>query len=460
MGPALSVHDTLPIPLPIAQASAPPGAVAMPSLSAATQRPCDSRSAKHPDALPAVKRRPRRETAYSRWPSAIQMLRSASIAAVLLVTSADARAGFDPAFKSGPWALELGGRFMFDALLDASAPPEDQDGGEVRRARLKLKIDYGDDWNLTASADFPDVISGRDRSLSGVSPQDLALSYSGWPVHLSVGRMQEPFGMMAIESSKYLGLMERPLASGLGVGYGLGLSANTRGERWAITVGAFSPVTDVFDVADESDDDAFDVRFTATPLRHSLALIHLGVSKSWRRTKDDSLRFSLRPETTLVDDLAINHRRLRDVPRYRLSGLEFAWRAESLLLQTEYFRADIERDDHADPSFDGYYIQLTWALTGEQRGYSTRWGIFRGIEPQRPLFDGGPGAIELALRFSEADLRDAGVEGDKGDTLAAGLNWYPTDNLRASINYLRINEHAPGSHAREDLWQARLQFHF
>lgn len=382
------------------------------------------------------------------------------MAAVLLVVPADARAGFDPEVEIGPWTFGLGGRFMFDFLLDSSAPPEDQDHADVRRARLKLKIDYGDDWNLTGSVDFPDALNGRDLSLSAVRTRDLSLSYTGWPVYLTVGRMQEPFGMVAIESSKYLGLMERPLASGLGVGYGLGIRANIRGKQWALTAGAFSPVTDALELADDSDDDALDVRFTSTPLRDDLAFIHTGVSASWRRPGEDTLRFVLRPETTLIEDLAVNHPRLRDVRRYRLTGLEFAWRAESLLLQSEYFRADIQRDDHRDPTFDGFYVQLTWALTGERRDYSTRWGVFGGVEPKRTLFNGGPGAIELALRYGEADLRDVGIEGDTGETLAAGVNWYPSDNLRASVNYVRITEDEFDRRNREDLWQARLQLHF
>jgi len=385
---------------------------------------------------------------------------SAFLAAVLLVGSMDARAGFDPEVSSGPWAFGLGGRVMFDFLLDSSAPAEDQQHAEVRRARIKLKVDHGDDWSLVGSVDFPDAVSGRDRSLHSIDTRDLALSYSGWPVHLTVGRMQEPFSMIAIESSKYLGLMERPLASGLGVGYGLGIRANLRGERWALSAGAFAPVTDALDLADDGDDDALDLRVTATPLREELAFIHIGVAASWRWPEADTLRFGLRPETTLVQDLDINHPRLRDVPGYRLTGLEFAWRAESLLLQSEYFRADIQRNDHRDPTFDGYYVQLTWALTGERRDYSTRWGVFAGVEPRRSLFSGGPGAIELALRYGAADLRDAGIEGDTGDALAAGLNWYPTDNLRASINYLRITEDEFDRRNREDLWQARLQFHF
>lgn len=373
-------------------------------------------------------------------------------AAILSLTLAGSgHAEFDPEFEHGPLRFDLGGRFMFDFLLDSSAPADDQDDFLVRRARLKLKVDHGEHWNFTGSVDFPDG-DGRVR--------DFSMSYTGWPVHLEVGRMQEPFGMAESESSKYLVLMERPLASGLAAGYSLGVRANVRGERWSLNVGAFSPVTERLDLADREDDDALDARFNWTPLRRDWAFIHLGVGMSWRRPDDNRLRFSLRPETRLVDDLNINHSTLRDVPRYRLTGLEFAWRAESLLLQSEYFRVDIRRGNQPDAVFDGYYAQLSWAVTGERRGYSTRRGVFGGLGPGHGLFDGGPGAVELALRYGQADVRDAGVRGDTGDVLTTGINWYPVDNLRGSVNYVRITENEFDRRYREDLWQARLQFHF
>jgi phosphate-selective porin OprO/OprP len=379
------------------------------------------------------------------------MLKRELWSVALLGLAGGAWADFDPEAEFGPLRFDLGGRFMSDFLLDSSAPANDQNDFEVRRARLKIKVDYVDDWNLKGSVDFPN---------GETSTRDLSLSYTGWPVHLEIGRMQEPFGMIEAESSKYLALMERPLASGLAADYSLGVTANVRGERWVLTVGAFSPVTESLDLADDDDDEALDARLNWTPLRRNLAFIHLGAGVSWRWPASDTLRFSLRPETTLVNDLAVNHPRLRDVSRYRLTGLEFAWRAESVLLQSEYFRADIRRSAHTGAVFDGYYVQLSWAITGERRGYSTRRGAFGSPKPDHSVFQGGFGAFEVALRFSEADLRDTGVRGDTGDTLAAGINWYPSENLRTSINYVRITENEFDRRNREDLWQGRLQFHF
>ena len=379
------------------------------------------------------------------------MLRYAGYILLLLALAGSARAEFDPSFERGDWRIDPRGRFMFDYLLDSSAPPDDQQDFNVRRARLELRARYGKHWEMTGSVNFPD----GDAQL-----HELSLGYTGLPVHFEIGRIQEPLGMTDSDSSNYLPLMERPLASGIGGSYSLGMRANLRGKRWALTVGAFAPLTDQMELADPDDDEALDARLTWTPLRHDLAFIHVGVSMSWRRPQADSMRISLRPETTLVEDLDINHPRLDDVPDYRIAGLEFAWRAGPVLLQSEYYRAHVTRTSQPKAVLGGYYTQLAWALTGERRGYSTRRGVFGGLSPDRPLFDGGMGTLEIAVRYSQADLRDAGIPGDTGDAITAGVNWYPTGNLRASINYVRIAERELDRNSQEDVWQARLQFHF
>lgn len=379
------------------------------------------------------------------------MLSSAYRFLLLILLAGSAQAEFDPSFEYGSWRIDPRGRFMFDYLLDSSAPLEDRQDFNVRRARLELRASYGKHWKMKGSVNFPE----GDARL-----HELSLGYTGLPVHLEVGRIQEPFGMTDSDSSNYLPLMERPLASGIGGNYSLGLRANVRGKRWAFTVGAFAPLTEQMELADPDDDEALDARFTWTPLRHDLAFVHVGVAMSWRRPEGDSMRISLRPETTLVDDLDINHPRLGDVPEYRIAGLEFAWRAGPVLLQSEYYRADLARTSQPEAVLDGYYAQLAWAVTGEQRGYSTRRGVFGGLTPHRALVDGGIGTLELALRYSEADLRDAGIAGDRGDVFTAGINWYPTGNLRTSVNYSRIAERELDRSNHEDVWQARLQFHF
>jgi len=87
---------------------------------------------------------------------------------------------------------------------------------------------------------------------------------------------------------------------------------------------------------------------------------------------------------------------------------------------------------------DGAYIDGTWLITGETKPYNAR------IRPKRPLWDTkdpGPGAWEAALRYEYYKLRHEAGPGDAAldnryDALVAGINWYPNEFLRLSLNYL------------------------
>ena len=51
---------------------------------------------------------------------------------------------------------------------------------------------------------------------------------------------------------------------------------------------------------------------------------------------------------------------------------------------------------------------------------------------------GSWGAIELGARFSTVNLNDDRVQGGRQNVWTAGVNWYPTEPLRFSLEY----EHA------------------
>ena len=47
---------------------------------------------------------------------------------------------------------------------------------------------------------------------------------------------------------------------------------------------------------------------------------------------------------------------------------------------------------------------------------------------------GGIGAWEIGIRYTDLDLEDNGL-GDKGDIITVGLNWYATPTVRFMANY-------------------------
>ena len=82
-------------------------------------------------------------------------------------------------------------------------------------------------------------------------------------------------------------------------------------------------------------------------------------------------------------------------------------------------------------------------LTGETHNYNPASAAYGGIKPANPfsLNGGGWGAFEIAGRVSIMDLNDqlataTGIAGGRQTIYTAGLNWYPTNNIRFMLNYL------------------------
>jgi phosphate-selective porin OprO/OprP len=132
-------------------------------------------------------------------------------------------------------------------------------------------------------------------------------------------------------------------------------------------------------------------------------------------------------------------------------GAEFAGAWRSLWFDGEVDAITVEQVK-ANPaqaipapnlSFSGYYGEIGYFLTGEQRPYSTAKGAWTTVRPASPfsLSGSGWGAFEIAGRYSFADLNSGspfsgGVYGGKQSIYQVGLNWYPVTNVRFLLDYL------------------------
>ena len=106
-----------------------------------------------------------------------------------------------------------------------------------------------------------------------------------------------------------------------------------------------------------------------------------------------------------------------------------------------------------DPMFWGGYIQASWILTGEHRGYDRRFGTFDRIKVRENSFlvkgdDGryhwGTGAWEVGYRFSFLDLNSNGINGGQLGQHTFALNWYLNDNTKIQFQYSNIQRNVAG----------------
>jgi phosphate-selective porin OprO/OprP len=171
------------------------------------------------------------------------------------------------------------------------------------------------------------------------------------------------------------------------------------------------------------------------PIREDIGhtLLHLGVSLRHGRPEDRQLRLRSRPESfqaPYVVDTGVF-----DADAIDMSGLEAYYRSGPLLLGSEIFIQNVDSTSTGNPQFNGGEVFVAWNVTGETRPYKPAGGYFNAVSPARPVGMGGPGAIELVLRYSDVDLDAGTLRGGKFRRITPMVNWHLSDNIRLEFAY-------------------------
>jgi phosphate-selective porin OprO/OprP len=344
--------------------------------------------------------------------------------------------GFKVESADGQFKLKFGGRIQADfTFSQADAEIEArfgenavQDGFEIRRARLffegliyervKFKAQY--DF-AGGDADFKDVYIGL---------------VNEWG-DLTFGHQYEPFSLEASTSSKYIPFVARatPVLV-FAAGRNSGVSASgSLGDRANWGIGAF------YD-ADDFGESFAEGRYNLTgrlgfrPIyeERGKRLLHVGLGVTNREVEDGgTLRFRGRTGAHF-GPRAIDTQGIVAESAF-LYALEFAGVFNRAWLQAEYLAADVDSASLGDPSFDGFYVQTGFFLTGDFRRFTTSRGAFDRQWPGRNFGkEGGKGAWEIAARYSSTDLEDAAVAGGELDGLTLGINWYLNPATRLMVD--------------------------
>lgn len=344
--------------------------------------------------------------------------------------------GWEPApvFASSDGAFSFKPRARID--LDVVALTERDDrlsheaGASFRRLRLGFEGRAYQDFRYKTEADFADGET--------VSLRDVYVEYTGWDfAALKAGHFKAPYTLADMTSGTVLAFFERPLmvnAFKAGAGRKIGVMLSSGGEAWT---GAFGFFGDDPTDARALDADGWSVhgRVTAAPWASGDRALHLGTSAYYREESERLVRFRDRPELRLGGRRLVSTGRI-PTDAYRFLGLELAGVAGPLGVMAEWGRVEVERPGAGDVDFSGGYVSLSRFLTGEQQNYRADRGVFRAIDSDRLLSDGGAGAWELALRYSYLDLEDEDVLGGRQDNWTLALNWYVLPRMRLQLNYV------------------------
>lgn len=184
-------------------------------------------------------------------------------------------------------------------------------------------------------------------------------------------------------------------------------------------------------------------------------VLHLGVNFRYGMAKDGELRLKSRPEAFPAPFFVDTGTFL--AKSTTIAGYEAYYRTGPWMFGSEYWWVHTSSPSEGNPLFKGGNVVATYLLTGETRVYDTAGGFFREIVPARPVFNGGRGAWELLLQYSQINLDSRSIRGGQFQRITPGLNWYLTDSVRLEFEYGYGYLNRFNLSGNTQFFQARLQ---
>lgn len=339
-----------------------------------------------------------------------------------------------------PFQLRITGRLQADAAWtseddDLETVDEAESGFELRRARMAVGGTIYEDFEFMTEYDFVEGESAFKDVYLGAKN----IPYVGT---LRVGHFKEYGSLDEITSDNDTLFIERALPNIFAPSRntGVGMQNAFFDKRMTAGVGVFRD-SDDFGFGEGGGNWAFTGRLTGLPYydEENSRLVHLGVWGSYRNNELDDFRLRARPEIHLAGRYIDTFDQIGTVDDMGLFGAEVGTILGPFTASGEYIVQMLNRDGSDDVTMQGGYIQAGYILTGESREYKTDTGIYGAVKPKKNFQigdGGGPGAWELALRYSFLDLDDEDVDGGREDNITAGVNWFLNPNIRISMNYV------------------------
>lgn len=349
--------------------------------------------------------------------------------------------------KGDNYSFRLGGRLQGDTTFGlGDVNFEGSEGGnpvtEFRRARMYLSGVLADYWKFKLQYDFADDQGGGTPNTNGI--KDAYLAYTGFkPATITFGHHKMPLSMEELTSSKYITFIERSqLVNGIvadtGGGRQYGLSAKSYFNDMFTAAGGIYAGSANEDTAENQY--GFTGRLTFSPIHEDTRMVHFGAGYNHAKSSNGTFNIDAEPEIHPGADI------LETEGGGWEEANTFVAEAAAIYgpfsIQAEYATSELEDGPAgvADADTDAWYIYGSYYLTGESRRYNWKGGSYKQTKVLKPLFKGGIGAWEVALRYTsgEFDNIDGGPGSSDADILTAGLNWYPNNNVRFSGNYVSV----------------------
>ena len=365
----------------------------------------------------------------------------------------------------GVWKLQLNGGVQGD-YRHFNPDQQNTDTFSVRHARLSTTLFLFKDFSIKIEGEYANDYSGAKATTALTNGY---VDFSRWPqAKLRIGQFRPLFGLEHITNDNFLGYQERSLMENVIVDLAYDRGVMVHGAPFtgtyysvALTNGTGMNL-DNLSSTDNTKSDGFDttarVRVNAAEwMGRKDMVLHLGASYN-----EGTIEMT---GTAAATSATTEGRGLKffaplaftgsNVDRMRW-GVESVWAYGPVKLQGEYMHANYAGTSAAGVGYDrdisGWYAQANWTVTGESYPEAYSSGLFSRIRPQRNFDgEGGYGALELGVRYSNFDASDfsrtnpagTGVltsamsNGAEAWTLSA--NWVINPFVRMMANYVRTS---------------------
>ena len=386
-------------------------------------------------------------------------------------------------WKGAPELSSKDGKFKFKVIgrINTDYDNIDQDfaitgrpdvnGVELRRARLGVQGVVWYDVKYKFEFDFAqDEVAAKDVyvAYTGLKPKD-------WEIgEIRLGNQYTYNSLEQVTSPNFGTFMERAtVTEAFSMDRQIGAAILAGSEHWSFQTGIYgAPPAEVTDFL--QDQTAYLARLTVAPINREVngvqQVLHLGISGRHRDEAEDMR--SGTNFTTVLDDQPFRYRargadlhladRFVQTPYIGNSddmvNLEAAFVWGPFSMQGEYAQLWVDTPsvlNTVDPTYDGWYVDASYWLTGETRTYEAATGEFGRPKVKHPVLwgqgGGGWGAWQIAGRYDVIDLSDknnavVGFAGNTGSGFQAcqycgnqgtwliGVNWWLNDYTRLALN--------------------------
>ncbi|WP_067519228.1 OprO/OprP family phosphate-selective porin [Endozoicomonas ascidiicola] len=274
--------------------------------------------------------------------------------------------------ESGDFSFKVSGKLQwditsYDGLYGQSMPSADEkrDGqtSYIRRGEVKFSGKAYNTWKYALK------LKNKDDT---IKLDDAYIAYTGFkPINLKVGRWDLDFGLEDSTSSSWITAIERPfiynfMQGGDGNDYGVGVSSVAKNYTAQFTLMNMGYQEDDNDNMDTM---GYSFRGTYAPIMNDDMLVHLGFSlfdanpDMGSASGSDRIGIKKGEKVDLFGDVS-------NVSGDTEYALEAAFQMQSLKLQAEYLKREIDsKDASSDVELSGYYGEISYMIDGGKRSY-------------------------------------------------------------------------------------------